>query len=185
MIRSHFGVLAIAAMVVLTGCGEDKKARSPATLAIAIGSAAPLTGGIAHLGKDNENGARLAVEEANVAKIRIGGKDAVFDLVAFDDQADPKVGTTVAQKLVDAKVAGVVGHLNSGVTIPASTIYNGANPPIPMITGSATNPKLTEQGFRNVFRVVGRDDQQGPAIASYLASNAKPRLAAVIDDATP
>ena len=184
MIRSHFGILAIAAMGALTGCGEDKKAQAPATLAIAIGSAAPLTGGIAHLGKDNENGARLAVEEANAAKGRIGGKDAVFDLVALDDQADPKVGTTVAQKLVDAKVAGVVGHLNSGVTIPASSIYNGANPPIPMITGSATNPKLTEQGFRNVFRVVGRDDQQGPAIASYLAATAKPKVAAVIDDAT-
>src|SRR5439155_1122161 len=134
--------------------------------------------------KDNENGARLAVEEENAAKIRIDGKDAAFDLVSHDDQADPKVGTTVAQKLVDAKVAGVVGHLNSGVTIPASSIYNGANPPIPMITGSATNPKLTEQGFRNVFRVVGRDDQQGPAIASYLAATAKPKVVAVIDDAT-
>jgi len=184
MIRSHFGVLAVAAMVGVTGCGEDKKAQAPATLTIAIGSVAPLTGGIAHLGKDNENGARLAVEEANAAGIRIDGKEAVFELVAQDDQADPKVGTTVAQKLVDAKVAGVVGHLNSGVTIPASAIYNGANPPIPMVTGSATNPKLTEQGFRNVFRVVGRDDQQGPAIASYLAANAKPKLAAVIDDAT-
>src|SRR5438046_3637591 len=182
MIRSHFGVLAIAATVVLTGCGEDKKAQSPATLEIATGSAAPLTGGIAHLGKDNENGARLAVEEANAAKIRIGGKDAVFDLVALDDQADPKVGTTVAQKLVDAKVAGVVGHLNSGTSIPASPIYNQAG--IPVISGSATNPKLTEQGFKNQFRVVGRDDQQGPAIASYLASARKPSLVAVIDDAS-
>ena len=186
MIRSHFSVVATAALVGLglAGCGEDKKAQAPASLSIAIGSAAPLTGGIAHLGKDNENGARLAVEEANAAKIKIGGKVAIFELVAQDDQADPKVGTTVAQKLVDAKVAGVVGHLNSGVTIPASAIYNGANPPTPMITGSATNPKLTEQGFKNVFRVVGRDDQQGPAIASYLASSAKPKLAAVIDDAT-
>jgi branched-chain amino acid transport system substrate-binding protein len=168
----------------LAGCGEDKKPQTAAKLTIAIGSVAPLTGGIAHLGKDNENGVRLAVEEANAAKIRIGGKDVVFELVAHDDQADPKVGTTVAQKLVDAKVAGVVGHLNSGTTIPASAIYNGANPPIPMITGSATNPKLTEQGFRNIFRAVGRDDQQGPAIASYLAASAKPKLAAVIDDAT-
>jgi branched-chain amino acid transport system substrate-binding protein len=184
MIRSHFGVIAIAAMACVSGCGDDRKAQAPAKLTIAIGSVAPLTGGIAHLGKDNENGARLAVEEANAAKIGIGGKDVAFELVSFDDQADPKVGTTVAQKLVDAKVAGVVGHLNSGVTIPASAIYNGANPPIPMVTGSATNPKLTEQGFRNVFRVVGRDDQQGPAIASYLAANAKPKLAAVIDDAT-
>jgi len=184
MIRSHFGVVAIAAMICVAGCSDDRKAQASGKLMIAIGSVAPLTGGIAHLGKDNENGSRLAVEEANAAKIRIDGKEAVFELVAHDDQADPKVGTTVAQKLVDAKVAGVVGHLNSGVTIPASAIYNAANPPIPMITGSATNPKLTEQGFRNVFRVVGRDDQQGPAIASYLAANAKPKLAAVIDDAT-
>ncbi|HYQ93216.1 MAG TPA: ABC transporter substrate-binding protein, partial [Burkholderiales bacterium] len=120
MIRSHFGVLAVAAMVGVTGCGEDKKAQAPATLTIAIGSVAPLTGGIAHLGKDNENGARLAVEEAKAAKIRIGGREAVFELLAEDDQEDAKVGNTVAQKLVDAKVAGVVGHLNSGTSIPAS-----------------------------------------------------------------
>src|SRR5712692_3342971 len=105
MIRYKFGVVAIAAVAAVSGCGEDKKARVPAepTISIAIGSVAPLTGGIAHLGKDNENGARLAVEEANTAKIRIGGKDATFDLVSYDDQADPKVGTTVAQRLVDAK----------------------------------------------------------------------------------
>jgi len=171
--------LLLAAMVLAAVSGCEKK-----STAIAIGSAAPLTGGIAHLGKDNENGARLAIEEANAAKIKIDGREVQFDLISFDDQADPKVGTTVAQKLVDAKVAGVVGHLNSGVTIPASAVYNGASPPIPMITGSATNPKLTEQGFKNVFRVVGRDDQQGPAIANYLASTAKPKLVAVIDDAT-
>src|SRR6266487_3419907 len=181
MIRSHF-VLVIAATVVLTGCGEDKKAQAPATLTIAIGSVAPLTGGIAHLGKDNENGARLAVEEANAAKIRIGGKEAVFQLLAEDDQEDAKVGNTVAQKLVDAKVAGVVGHLNSGTSIPASNIYSGAN--IPMITGSATNPELTERGLKGVFRVVGRDDQQGPAVANYLIANAKPKVVAIIDDAT-
>src|SRR5881396_2697013 len=181
MIRSHF-VLVIAAMVVLTGCGEDKKAQAPTTLTIAIGSVAPLTGGIAHLGKDNENGARLAIEEANAAKLQIGGKAVKFTFVAEDDQADPKVGTTVAQKLVDAKVAGVVGHLNSGTSIPASPIYNQAG--IPVISGSATNPKLTEQGFKTQFRVVGRDDQQGPAIASYLATTKKPKLVAVIDDAT-
>src|SRR5256885_1304839 len=176
MIRSHFGVLAIAATVVLTGCGDDKKAQAPTTLTIAIGSVAPLTGGIAHLGKDNENGARLAVEEAKAEKIRIGGKEAVFEFLAEDDQEDAKVGNTVAQKLVDAKVAGVVGHLNSGTSIPASPIYNQAG--IPVISGSATNPKLTEQGFKTQFRVVGRDDQQGPAIANYLASNTKPKLVA-------
>jgi len=172
-------------MVVAAASGcSDKKAPASGKGSVVIGSVAPLTGGIAHLGKDNENGARLAIEEANAAGVKIDGKEITFDLISLDDQADPKVGTTVAQKLVDTKVAGVVGHLNSGVTIPASAIYNGANPPIPMITGSATNPKLTEQGFKNVFRVVGRDDQQGPAIANYLAATVKPKLAAVIDDAT-
>jgi len=149
---------------------------------ISIAHVGPLTGGIAHLGKDNENGARLAIEEANAAKIKIDGKDAKFVLVAEDDQADPRVGTRVAQKLVDAKVAGVVGHLNSGTTIPSSAIYNQAG--IPVITGSATNPKLTEQGFKVVFRTIGRDDQQGPAIATFLAETKKPELVAVIDDAT-
>jgi len=183
MIRTHFGVVAIAVIAVVSGCGEDKKrAQVYRGFTIAIGSVAPLTGGIAHLGKDNENGARLAIEEANAAKIKIGSKDAAFELVSHDDQADPKVGTTVAQKLVDAKVAGVVGHLNSGTSIPASSIYSQAG--IPVISGSATNPKLTEQGFKTQFRVVGRDDQQGPAIASYLAATTKPKLAAVIDDAT-
>jgi branched-chain amino acid transport system substrate-binding protein len=177
-------VLAVAlVLAAASGCSE-KKAPESGKVSVVIGSVAPLTGGIAHLGKDNENGARLAIEEANAAGTKIGGKDVQFDLISLDDQADPKVGTTVAQKLVDTKVAGVVGHLNSGVTIPASAIYNGANPPIPMITGSATNPKLTEQGFKNVFRVVGRDDQQGPAIANYLAATVKPKLVAVIDDAT-
>ena len=105
-----------------------------------------------------------------------------FILLSEDDQADPKVGTTVAQKLVDAKVAGVVGHLNSGTSIPASEIYSNGN--IPVISGSATNPKLTEQGFKTQFRVVGRDDQQGPAIAQYLVDTRKPKVVAIIDDAT-
>jgi branched-chain amino acid transport system substrate-binding protein len=98
-----------------------------------------------------------------------------------DDQADPKLGPTIAQKFADAKVAGVVGHLNSGVTIPASAVYNQAN--IPMISGSATNPKVTEQGFKNIFRVVGRDDQQGPAVAQYLET-LKVKKVAIVDDAT-
>ena len=178
---------AVAAVGTMVGCGEQKPAPKAAAapaaaLEIKIGHVGPLTGGIAHLGKDNENGARLAVEEANAAGIKIDGKAVKFTLVAEDDQADPKVGTTVAQKLVDAKVAGVVGHLNSGTSIPASPIYSQAG--IPVISGSATNPKLTEQGFKTQFRVVGRDDQQGPAIASYLASNNKPKVVAVIDDAT-
>src|SRR3954464_15080764 len=176
--------LAVAAAITLFGCGkeepkkqadtgkkEEAAAAPPAapSIEIKIASAAPLTVKTPHLGKDNENGVRLAIEEANAAKLKIDGKDAKFVLLSEDDQGDPKVGTTVAQKLVDAKVAGVVGHLNSGVTIPASVVYNQAG--IPMITGSATNPQVTERGLKVTFRTVGRDDQQGPAIASYLAAN--------------
>jgi len=176
MNHTRLCITLIAAAVALIGCGQQGGGE------VKIGHVGPLTGQIAHLGKDNENGARLAVEEANAAKIKIDGKEVKFVLLAEDDQADPKVGTTVAQKMVDAKVAGVVGHLNSGTSIPASPIYNQAG--IPVISGSATNPKLTEQGFKTQFRVVGRDDQQGPAIASYLATNNKPKVVAVIDDAT-
>ena len=174
--------------LLLVACGKEEPKPAPAPAApppsveIKIGHVGPLTGGIAHLGKDNENGAVLAIDEANAAKIKIDGKDAKFVLVKEDDQADAKVGTTVAQKLVDAKVVGVVGHLNSGVSIPASAIYNGAG--IPVISGSATNPKLTEQGFKVTFRTVGRDDQQGPAVANYLATVNKPKTVAIIDDAT-
>jgi branched-chain amino acid transport system substrate-binding protein len=184
--------LIAAALVTLYGCGkeEPKKAaeapKAPAApveevVVVKIGHAGPLTGGIAHLGKDNENGVRLALDEANAKGIKIGGKKVKFELLAEDDQADPKLGPTIAQKFADAKVGGVVGHLNSGVTIPASAVYNQAG--IPVISGSATNPKLTEQGFKNVFRVVGRDDQQGPAVAQYL-NGMKLKKVAVVDDAT-
>ncbi len=174
----------LAAASLFAGCSEAPKPAPPPppSVEIKIGHVAPLTGSIAHLGKDNENGARLAIEEANAAGIKIDGKDAKFVMLAEDDQADPKIGTTIAQKLIDAKVAGVIGHLNSGTSIPASSVYSGAN--IPMISGSATNPQLTEQGLKGVFRVMGRDDQQGPALASYLATNNKPKLVAIIDDAT-
>ena len=128
--------LSVAAAVLMMGCGKKEEAPKPAATAAApaapvatvvkLGHVGPLTGGIAHLGKDNENGARLAVDEANAAGIKIGGAPIKFELVAEDDQADPKIGNTVAQKLVDAKVVGVVGHLNSGTTIPASAIYNQA-----------------------------------------------------------
>ena len=193
--NNKVGITLVAAAFVFAGCGEQQKPaakgdtktaaeapKAPAAQEVKIGHVGPLTGQIAHLGKDNENGARLAIDEANEAKVQLGGQPVKFTLVAEDDQADPKVGTTVAQKLVDARVVGVVGHLNSGTSIPASPIYNQAG--IPVISGSATNPKLTEQGFKNQFRVVGRDDQQGPAIASYLATERKPKLVAVIDDAT-
>ncbi|MEP7061383.1 MAG: branched-chain amino acid ABC transporter substrate-binding protein [Betaproteobacteria bacterium] len=182
--------LVAAALVTLYGCSnkdEPKQAAAPAaapandSVTVKLGSAGPLTGGIAHLGKDNDNGVHLAADQANGKNLKIGGKTVKFDVMSEDDQADPKLGPTIAQKFADAKVAGVVGHLNSGVTIPASAVYNQAG--IPMISGSATNPKLTEQGFKNVFRVVGRDDQQGPAVAQYLES-LKVKKVAIADDAT-
>jgi branched-chain amino acid transport system substrate-binding protein len=179
-----------AAVLALYGCGkeEPKKAEAPKAAAaedvmvVKIGHAGPLTGGIAHLGKDDENGVHLAVDEATAKKVKIGGKTIKFEMMSEDDQADPKMGPTIAQKFVDAKVAGVVGHLNSGVTIPASAVYNQAG--LPVISGSATNPKLTEQGFKVVFRTVGRDDQQGPAVAAYVANELKAKKVAIADDAT-
>src|SRR5436190_16941269 len=185
--------LVAAALVTIYGCGkeEPKKAetaKAPAAapaeevVTVKIGHAGPLTGGIAHLGKDDENGVHLAVDEATQRKVKIGGKTVKFEMMSEDDQADPKMGPTIAQKFVDAKVAGVVGHLNSGVTIPASAVYNQAG--LPVISGSATNPKLTEQGFKVVFRTVGRDDQQGPAVAAYVANELKAKKVAIADDAT-
>jgi branched-chain amino acid transport system substrate-binding protein len=180
--------LAVALALGLAACGqkeEPKKAAAPAAPAgptVTIAHAGPLTGSIAHLGKDDENGVALAVAEANAKKVTIGGKPVTFRMMSEDDQADPKVGTTVAQKLVDAKVAAVIGHLNSGVTIPASEIYAKAG--IPVISGSATNPTLTERGLKTVYRTVGRDDQQGPAIASYVAKELKAKKVAIVDDKT-
>ncbi len=185
---STAGVILVAAMS-MQGCGKEeppkpapKAEAPPPQVVVKIGHAAPLTGGIAHLGKDNENGARLAIDEANAKGTTIEGNNIKFELIGEDDEAKPDKGPIVAQKFVDAKVAGVVGHLNSGVSIPASSVYNQAG--IPMISGAATNPMLTEQGFKVAFRTVGRDDQQGPAVASYLASEFRPKTVAVIDDAT-
>ena len=187
---NHSTKLAVAVALALgvAACGqkeEPKKAAAPAApagLTVTIAHAGPLTGSIAHLGKDDENGVALAVAQANDKKLVIGGKPVTFKMMSEDDQADPKTGTTVAQKLVDAKVAAVVGHLNSGVTIPASEIYAKAG--IPVISGSATNPTLTERGLKGVFRTVGRDDQQGPAIAAFIATELKAKKVAIIDDKT-
>ena len=149
---------------------------------VRIGHAGPLTGNIAHLGKENENAVRLAIEEANAKGITIGGEKIKFELVSEDDAADPRQGTLIAQKLVDAHVAAIIGHVNSGVTIPASKLYSEAG--IPHITPSATNPKLTEQGFKTTFRLCGRDDQQGPALAMFSVNKLKGKTFAVVDDRT-
>lgn len=149
---------------------------------VKIGHVGPMSGAIAHLGKDNENGARLAVEELNAKGVSIGGKKVKFELVAEDDAADPKQGTAAAQKLVDAKVNGVIGHLNSGTTIPASKIYSDAG--VPQISPSATNPKYTRQGYKTTFRVVADDVHLGGTLGRYAVKDLKGKSIAVIDDRT-
>ncbi len=149
---------------------------------IRIGHVAPMSGGQAHYGRDNANGAILAVEDLNARGITIGGKKVKFELLAEDDAAEPKQGTAVAQKLVDAKVKGVIGHLNSGTTIPASKIYAAAG--IPQISPSATNPKYTQQGYKTTFRVVANDAQLGGALGKYAVDTLKAKSIAVIDDQT-
>jgi branched-chain amino acid transport system substrate-binding protein len=149
---------------------------------VKIAHVGPTSGGIAHLGKDNENGARMAIDELNAKGVVIGGKKVVLDLIPEDDAADPKQATAVAYKLVDAKVNGVIGHLNSGTSIPASKIYSDAG--IPQISPSATNPKYTRQGFKTTFRVVADDTQLGGTLGRYAVKELKGKSIVTIDDRT-
>jgi branched-chain amino acid transport system substrate-binding protein len=185
--------VAIAVAVALAACGKKEEPAkkeaakaapaAPAEEVVKIGHVAPLTGGIAHLGKDNENGAKMAVDEINGAGgLKVGDKTYKLDLAAEDDKADPKEGTLAAQKIVDSGAVAVVGHLNSGTSIPASKIYADAN--MTQISPSATNPKLTEQGFKTTFRVVANDNQQGGVLANYAATEMKAKTIAIIDDRT-
>jgi len=165
-----------AAVVLLAGAASAQDA------VVKIGHVGPTSGGIAHLGKDNENGAKMAIDELNAKGVTIGGKKVKLELVAEDDAGDPKQGTAVAQKLVDSKVNGVVGHLNSGTSIPASKVYSDAG--IPQISPSATNPKYTRQGFKTTFRVVADDVHLGGTLGRYAVKELKGKTIAVIDDRT-
>jgi branched-chain amino acid transport system substrate-binding protein len=197
MNKFAFSVVASAA-VLLAACGkkeEAPKAAAPAAasaavaaapaptqLVIKIGHVGPTSGAIAHLGKDNEMGARMAIEDLNAKGVMIGGQKAKFELIAEDDAGDPKQGTAVAQKLVDSKVQGVIGHLNSGTSIPASQVYHTAG--IPQISPSATNPKFTRQGFNTTFRVVADDVHLGGTLGRYAVKDMGGKTIAVIDDRT-
>jgi branched-chain amino acid transport system substrate-binding protein len=167
-------VAAAVAFLASTASAQD--------MVVKIGHVGPTSGSIAHLGKDNENGARMAIEDLNAKGVTIGGKKVKFELMAEDDGADPKQGTAAAQKLVDAKVNGVVGHLNSGTSIPASKIYSDAG--IPQISPSATNPKFTRNGYKTTFRVVADDVHLGGTLGRYAVKNLKGKSIAVIDDRT-
>ena len=151
-------------------------------MVVKIGHVGPKSGPIAHLGNDNEYGARMAVDDLNAKGVMIGGKKARIELIGEDDASDPKQGTAVANKLVDAKVNGVIGHLNSGTTIPASKIYSDAG--IPQISPSATNPKYTRQGFKTAFRVVADDVHLGGTLGRYAVKDLKGKSIVTIDDRT-
>ncbi|MDP1935637.1 MAG: branched-chain amino acid ABC transporter substrate-binding protein, partial [Hylemonella sp.] len=155
----------VAALSMVAGLASAQDA------VVKIGHVAPMSGAQAHYGKDNENGVRMAIEDLNAQNLTIGGKKVKFEIVAEDDAADPKQGTAAAQKLCDSKVAGVVGHLNSGTTIPASKVYHDCG--IPMITGAATNPNLTKPGYKNVFRIIANDNALGAGLAFYAADALK------------
>jgi branched-chain amino acid transport system substrate-binding protein len=174
----HQKVLSIAVATAFAAVSGLASAQT----VVKIGHVGPLTGGIAHLGKDNELGAKLAIEDLNAKGIKLGGQTVKFELLAEDDGADPKQGTAAATKLVDAKVSGVIGHLNSGTTIPASKIYHDAG--IPQISPSATNPKYTLQGFKSAFRVVAHDGQLGGTLGRYAVKDVKAKNIAIIDDRT-
>ena len=152
------------------------------TVTVTIGSASPLSGPQASFGQDNANGVKMAVKDLNAQNIVIGGKKVIWKVDAQDDQADPKQATTVAQKFVDEKVNGVVGHLNSGCTFPASRIYNNAG--IPDITPSSTDPKISQQGFKTFFRIIANDNALGSGLAGYAKTKLKAKTVAVIDDRT-
>ena len=149
---------------------------------VKIGHVAPMSGPQAHYGKDNENGVRMAIEDLNAQGVTIGGKKVKFEIQAEDDAADPKQGTAAAQKLCDAKVAGVVGHLNSGTTIPASKVYNDCG--IPHVTGAATNPNLTKPGYKTTYRIIANDNALGAALALHAADKLKLKTVAIVDDRT-
>jgi branched-chain amino acid transport system substrate-binding protein len=154
-------------------------ATANAQTVVTIGHSAPLTGPQAPNGKDNENGARLAIDELNKAGVTVNGQKVTFKLDSEDDQADPKVGVQIAQKLVDSGVIAVMGPYNSGVAIPASRVYNSAGIPLLPV---ASNPALTKQGFKTIFRIGASDEQLGGTMGQFASKTLKAKTAAVIDD---
>ncbi|HEX5343024.1 MAG TPA: branched-chain amino acid ABC transporter substrate-binding protein [Duganella sp.] len=178
----QFTTKIVCQAVALAFIGAAGAATAQAEDIIKIGHVAATSGPIAHLGKDNENGARMAVEELNAKGVLIGGKKYKVVLLAEDDAGDPKQATAAAQKLVDAKVQGVIGHETSGTTIPASRIYYDAG--IPQITPSASSPQYTRQRYNTTFRNIANDEQLGPALARYAMQSLQAKRIAVVDDRT-
>jgi len=181
-----FLFLVVNLIFLLTACDSSpppatgSTAKQDAVKKVLIGSVAPMSGPQAHLGQDNSNGALLAIEDLNAQALVIGGQKIEFVLLTEDDQADPRTATIVAQKLVDEGAAGVVGHLNSGTSIPASKIYYDAG--LPQVSPSATAVAYTAQGFSTAYRVMANDAQQGKVLGEFAVQKLKAISIAVIDD---
>jgi branched-chain amino acid transport system substrate-binding protein len=147
---------------------------------VVLAVAGPTTGGASALGVEQKQGVEMAVDERNAAGGILG---APVTLVAADDRADAAEGKAVAQRFCDdPSVLGVVGHVNSGVSIEASKVYNACR--LPMLTAMSSSPGVTDRGLDNVFRLTNRDDNKGPAIAGYLYRTLGKRRAVVVDDQT-
>ncbi len=152
---------------------------SVAQAQIKLGVAGPITGPNASFGAQLKNGVEQAVEDINAAGGIMGQRITVS---VGDDRSDPKEGVSVANKFTADGIKWVVGHFNSGVTMPASEVY--AENGIIFNTPSATNPRITERGLWNAFRTCGRDDQQGAVAADYIVKNMKGKKIAVVHDKT-
>lgn len=171
---------ALSAALLLAGLNATSCAQAQET--VLIGLAGPLTGPSARIGKDLENGAQLAIDDVNKQHPKIGGKEVVFKLQSEDDQSDPRTAVAVAQRLVDSGVAGVVGHWNTGTSIPAARIYHDAG--IAQVAPVATGHGYTRQGFDTSFRVMGHDDDGGNYAGQYAVKTLQAKRIAVIDDRT-
>jgi len=176
--------LLVAVAMISTGCGGGSSSTtSSGPTEVKIGIGAPLTAGATALGQGMVRGAELAIEQAN-ASSTVTAAGLKFTPVSGDDQGDPKTGVTVANTFAsDSALVGVMGHLNSGVSIPASKVY--ADKKIVMISPASTNPALTQQGLSNVFRVCTTDAVQGPAAADFASKLLGFKSVYVVDDSTP
>ncbi|NIF75030.1 MULTISPECIES: branched-chain amino acid ABC transporter substrate-binding protein [unclassified Burkholderia] len=171
---SQFALVAGAALAA---------AGTPASAAdlVKIGFAAPLTGTQSNYGTDMQKGVQLAIDDFNATKPVIGGKPVTFTLDSQDDQADPRTGTTVAQRLIDDGVSGIIGHFNSGTSIPASDLYERAG--LPQVS-MATSPQYTARGYKTTFRLLTSDAQAGRIVGSYVVNTLHYKRVAIIDDRT-
>lgn len=175
--KIKLNMIALAGLTTLALAGHANAQEQ----VVKIGHTGPLSGANAFAGQDNENGVRLAIEELNAKKMVVAGKTLKFELQSEDDQCDPKSGVNVAQKLVDGGVKFVMGPYCSGVAIPASRVYSDGGA---MMSTVGTNPKVTQSGYKNLFRIIASDTQIGSNMAVYAAKVLKVTKVGVIDDRT-